>query len=124
MANLKKEIEDRLIVNEKVLQLFEADTLFDKKVKKYIETKSERVKSDATYDVSTYTVTITSRDPLAAEIHIKAVIDSTLSMEGDRLRKVIYNGVNTQERDGMYLAEISFTMVHSFEKTIVARLFR
>jgi hypothetical protein len=124
MANLKKEIEDRLTVNREVLQLFEAEILFDNKVKKYIETKAERVKSDASYDVSNYTVTLTSRDPIEYHIHIKAIVKGVRSMQRERLRKVIYKGAKIEERGGVYFAEVSFLMVHSFEKTIAARLFR
>ena len=124
MANLKKEIEDRLITSERVLQLFEAETLFDNKVKKYIETKYERIKSETEYDVHEYTVSITSRTPIEKQIHVKAIIDGTLSMQGGQLRKVIYNGVTMEERNGLYVAEISFTMVNSFEKTRVSFLSR
>jgi hypothetical protein len=124
MANLKKEIQDRLITSNQVLQVFEADTLFDNKVKKYIETKAERVKSDTSYDLSNYTVTVSSRYPIDKAVQVKAIIKGVLSMQRDRLRKVIYNGTKIEERGGMHFAEISFTMVQSFEKTIAARLFR
>ena len=122
MANLKKEIEDRLIVNERVLQLFEAETLFDDKVKKYISSKTEKIKSDSDYDLDNYLVTLVSNTPIEKHIHVKAIISSTLSMQGGNLRKVIYNGTRISETLGVYTAEVSFIMVHSFEKTGI-RLF-
>lgn len=122
MADLKKEIEDRLIVSKDVLQLFEPSRLLDNRERKYVATQSRRLRSDTEYDVHEYTVTFVSPTPIEKHIHVKAIIKGVLSMERERLRKVIYNGTTFSERGRVYLAEISFTMVHSFEKTGI-RLF-
>lgn len=105
-----------------MLQLFEADRLLSDRERKYITTRSERLKRETAYDVHEYTVTYLSNEPIEKHIHIKAIIKGVLSMQGERLRKVIYNRTERSERGRIYVAEISFTMVHSFEKTGI-RLF-
>lgn len=122
MADLKKEIEDRLLVSGSVLQLFEREKMLNTQERKSISTQSKRIKSDTYYDVSEYTVIHTSETPIEKHIHIKSIIRGVLAMEGRELRKVIYNGTTYSEKGNRYIAEVSFTMVHSFEKT-AARLF-
>lgn len=124
MANLKKEIEDRLLTAPGLLQLFEADTLFDSKERKHIKTATEKIKTDSNFTLERNTVSIVSGEPILYYIHIRAVIDSTLLMQGVNLRKVIYDGYEISEEDGVYTAEVRFIMVHNFKSSIVADLFR
>jgi len=122
MADLKKEIEDRLILSKDVLQLFNSTRLLNDRERKHVSTRSTRIRSRTEYDVHEHTVTLVQDTPIEKHIHPKAIRKGVLAMQGERLRKVIYNGTTYSQRGNLYVAEISFIMIHSFEKTGI-RLF-
>ena len=88
---MKQEIEDLLKVNERMLQLWEADDMVNESRRKHIKISTRKDKSDSHYDVDEVTVELRSDSPMSKEVQLRTVIEAMRQLEADaRIEKVIF----------------------------------
>ena len=88
---MKKEIEDLLIVNERILQLWTAEDALDESKGKHFKISVKKEKVDSVYDVDEVIVELRSDTPMSVEVQLVTIMEAMKQLEIDpRIRKVIH----------------------------------
>lgn len=113
MADLKKEIDDRIMLIPRMGQIVDGSK------RNSISIKTNSVKSDTSYELEECIVSIRTKKDVQDRIHVKSVIRSILELEGTialpHIRKVIINGVDRIDDKSV---DVRFLIVHNFQNEL------
>lgn len=113
---MKKEVEDFLIANERIQQLWDTGDVLNISKKKFLKVSTKKLKVDTVYDVDEVTVEFKHDVQLNDAIQVRTVIEAMRQMqvEVDGVRKVIYesNTVDDAEKEG----SVIFTVISFVDK--------
>ena len=119
MANVKKEIEDRLLVEPRMEQLWDVSTML---AKQQIKVKTKKIKSDSGYDLDECTITYTTDSSIKNYIHTRAIVDSMKLMEDPSAAlhfiKVLWEDASfgVDPSTGYNVLDVGFILINNFEK--------
>ena len=87
---MKQEIEDLLLANERMLQLWEVGDMLDEGKKKHLKVKTKKEKTESVYDVDEVSVELLSDTQMSVEVQVRTVEEAMRQLEVDpRIRKVL-----------------------------------
>lgn len=113
---MKKEIEDFLIANERIQQLWDTGDVLNVSNGKHLKISTKKLKVDVAYDVDEVIVEFKHDVQLNNAIQVRTVIEAMRQMqvEVDGVRKVIYesNTVDDAKKEG----SIIFTVISFVDK--------
>ena len=118
---MKKEIEDRLLASERILQIWQPEDVFDELKSKHLKVSVKKEKIDSVYDVDTVTVELRFNSPMSMEVQIITVIEAMKEFESDpAIRKVIHNShvltESVDESEDKRHGEVVFTIISNLDK--------
>ena len=118
---MKQEIEELLVTNERILQLWTAEDALDESKGKHLKIKVKKEKIDSVYDVDEVIVELLSDTPMSIEVQIRTIMEAMRQLEADpRIRKVVYcSHTLTEDPDETKTkryGEVVFTVVSTIDK--------
>jgi len=117
MADLKKTIEERIVLIPRIHDLFPEGISMDESRAKHIKFDIKKIKNADDYDIDDCVVTIKSDKQLVYRIHAKIIMDIMFMLEGvialPHFRKIILNGIDYQE-DGKKI-DVKFILIHNID---------
>ena len=114
MANLKKELDDRILLIPRMREMIDGSN------RNSISVKTSKVSSDTSYELEGCVVSIKTKKDVQDRIHVKSVIRSILELEGvialPHIRKVIINGIDYIDDKSV---DVKFLIIHNFQNELV-----
>ena len=108
--SIKKDIEDRLVIDPLVAQLFDVEDLYNEENERHLKVKTDKVKTDPAFDVDVCRVEIRTDMIPVLGIHVRAIRNAMRNMEGELIRKVCFLEYNEEEQ------EVIFSVINKLEK--------
>lgn len=117
MAKLKDILETIMPDQPRMKKLFPEGASVDQQKSKHVRFNLRKEKS-AELDMDELVVEIRSDEPIDEVIHVQTIIDSIMALNGELIKKVIFNGFEITNSDlALYnSAEVRFFLIHDVEK--------
>lgn len=91
LVNMKTELEDLLKANERILQIWEPDTIGGSQGERHMVITTRKDRSDSAYDADEVTVRLFANRPMDMAVEIRTVVEAMKQLEADpRIKKVIH----------------------------------
>lgn len=118
---MKTEIEDLLKANERILQVWDRDSVSNAQGQRHMVITTRKDKSDDGFDADEVTVRLFASRPMDMAIEVNTVIEAMKQLEADpRIRKVIHTyhelPEHTNENANKRVGRVEFLIINTIDR--------